>query len=150
MKGYYIDNTIEDKKYGMYDYLSMTSNVKTIGGCTKDRYIFQIGIADHLGAHHDMEEAIGEKDLFFSTYRDIKGKVSIDIVYNNKESVPNEFEYECILGVLNECLEYQKENDTEIRIDISPSFFIDNVERCTNDIKSIINDLEQSINKKSR
>lgn len=150
MEGYYIDSNTEDKQYGIYDYLSRNSNIKTMGGCNKDRYIFQIGIGDHYVANNYIDEAIGNKDLIFSTYRDIKGSVIINISYINKQSSPNEFEYECVLGILNECIEYQKEYDTNIKVEVSKSFFIDNEERFTNDILSVINDLENSINRKRR
>ena len=148
MKEYYIDQSTEEKTYGIYDYLSLGKEVKTLGGVSKDKFLFQIGVGDHYVSHQEIDKIIGEKIFYISTYRDIyEEEVTIYIQYIRYEDEEEitEFGYECALGILEECLKYKKETNENIKIAISDKFFIDNEERCTGDIESIISSIKETI-----
>lgn len=150
MKEYLVNNDMNNKNYGIYDLLCLNDleshNNKTLGCCNKKLCFFRIGIADHNDEFRKIEEVIGSYDFYFSTYRKNETESEINVSYI-KNDYPNIFEYNCLLGILNECLKYQKEFNKIIKFSISDKFFIDGNERDTCDIERIINDLNESIRK---
>ena len=141
MKEYYIDQNSIDKNYGLYDYLCLENNTKTLGCISNDKYLFHIDIADHYCEHDTIEEAIGSYDVFFSTHRD-PYRVDITYFHSDNDHYPSMFQVECVIGGIKECLKYQElHDDVIIKVSIANKFFEDNQARETTNLSLLLEEL---------
>ena len=147
MQEYYIDELTTDKKYGLYDYLCLKDNTKTLGAIN-NKYCFHIDIADHTPEHDIMKALIGPYDLYFATYYHKNSDktehvmVYFNYLHSEHEAYPSAFQVECVMGIIKDCLRYQVDNETIIKVDIPGAFFEDEQNRVTTDLSGVLDELQ--------
>ena len=140
---YYLDDHTIDKNYGVYDllkYMEENSYIKSFGAINKDKYIFMTDIYDHYGALNETKEKIGDFSIYFAI--DLKDYGYTFNIYAYHYVKPNSFIYESVIGILNECMKFQKEFNVKIELSITNLLFQDRKERKGNEINKVINDLK--------
>ena len=143
MKEYYIDQNSIDKNYGLYDYLCLNNNTKTLGCISGDKYVFHIGIADHYCEHDSIEEIIGKYDVYFATHRD-PYRVDINYLHSDNNHYPSMFQMEAIIGGIKECLKYQEEHDDVIiKVCVDGRFFENGIARETTNLNLLLDELNE-------
>ena len=128
--------------YGIYDYFNLKGYHKSLGIILDNEYIFKIDISDHYTSHVEYKEEYGPYNLWICADSDYLG-----IQYNYDDSDINEFQYKCILKILDECKRYINETNKKINVDVSDVIF-NNKDLVNNpyNIDAIIEDIETKYN----
>ena len=113
---YRVDNNTNNKKYGIQDMILKGAHLKNIGAISDNKYLFEVGISDFNVIKYDIEKQIGDISFTF-TVHDNSNNLRVVIDYISDEPITL-FQYESILGILNECKKTMELIDKPIRINI--------------------------------
>ena len=118
-----------DKNYGIYDFLASNHCMHNLGAIGENRYCFDIGITSTEGKKYEFERTLGDYlfDISITKEDDIK-VLEINYVDREDNEDINLFQYESLLGVINEGIKYI-ETDKELIIKVPGILFNDKEDR---------------------
>lgn len=136
----------KNNNFGIYDYLNLQSNIKTLGIFLDDKYIFEVGIGDHHVQADIYNEKYGLYNLYISTHRD-PGMSEITISFLEGKNRPKKlslYQYRCIIKILKECKKYVVESGEKVKLRMSGEIFKDKEYRSTTNIDALLKDVALS------
>lgn len=153
MKKYYIDNMVEERKYGIYESLLENQNridynsdeknlfnekhskLKSLGAVNKDKYLLFVGDIDkldHYALTNRLESEIGYYNYWFSFWHKSDKQQCLYIYHTTKGDEKNIteqlIELEYLMSVISECILYNNYNrETGWNVEVTiPSMFLEN------------------------
>lgn len=149
LREYYNDENTLNKNYGIYEYFKKekSEQLKTYGAIYDDKYIFCDDIYDHRGTIDNLEQKYGRHSIWFSPYGEKCDENELEFYgrSNSGENFPSIFQYETILGILDELKKYSSEKNELIKVTIA-STITKQDDVITTDIDYLINLINENIN----
>lgn len=116
---YKVSEQTKNKNYGIYDFLTLESCLANIGVIGEYAYAFAVGSSNDCLDNHDIE---GNVVVNLNDDMGIK-KVYINYENINKIEPLTLFQYETIIGILNECRRYLFQFQKPLKINISNQLY---------------------------
>ena len=143
----------EKPDYGVYDCLNDGTWNKHSMGAINDKYLFNGGTGDHIGKHEVYFNLIGKYNIYFMIGGPTMDCDHILIIKTSHEQDKKEltkFQYECVIGVLEEYFKYMKENNYEIALSVGGIFLDSGIETDaynTSDSEQLLNEVKDNYEK---
>lgn len=116
---YAVSEQTENKNYGIYDFLTLGACLANNGVIGEDEYSFAVGSSKESLDNQDID---GNVVISLNDDQGIK-KVFINYDDINKIEPLTLFQYETIIGILNECRRYLCQFQKPLKINISNQLY---------------------------
>ena len=137
MRSFYIDEASIDSNYGIYESLILNdiTHHESEGVINSKQYLYKYNINSIFNDRTKI--TVNNYDFKFSIKRDY-----INIIPKDDDIEVNHFNMEVIINMLNEVYSYNKERNNKMFVLLPGHFFVDERNRYSNDIKSLISECQ--------
>ena len=121
---YSVYNNTDKKNYGICDILKKGPCLRNLGAISQNGYMFEVGITNPSVKKFEFEKQIGDFNLMLSVYSNSTNiRIVFDYVERHDKEDINLFQYETILGILEECKGFEDDFQRPLKINLPKDIF---------------------------